>query len=143
MALANNEDHMINSAEILEEVLKNGVSEDAFCETLDILDRRGYIKAIRVISGDIPIFNITVFSINEYINLYIKDFSTLMEKVCFSIINNKWDNLSIATELNKPIALVNHVFNLLEQRGLVQFHRTVGGRFFLYNVSPELKRMIA
>jgi hypothetical protein len=142
MAIANNSEYMITASRVLDEVSKYGVSKDVFLETLDILDGRGYIKATRVLSGDIPIFNITVFGINEYVKLYVKDFPTLMENVCFHIVNNQWNNLTIAAELHKPIVMVNHAFNLLEQRGLDQFQRTLSGGFFMNKISPELNRIL-
>ena len=140
-AIASNQER-VNSASILEELVKYSVSNDAFLETLEILDGRGYIKGTKVLSGNIPFFSITTFGMNEYINLYVKAFPDLMKKICFRIVNDKKDNLTIATELSKPIILVSHVFNLLEQRGLVKFHKLINGGFILYYVSPELKRML-
>jgi len=141
-AIENSNVYMIPSEIVFKEAVEYGVDEGSFSETLDILDRRGYIKATIVISGEIPFFNLTVYGLSEYIRFYIKDFSSITEQVCYHILNNNLSNIDIAVKLNKPSILVDHVFNILEQRGLVNFNKTVSGRFLLYKISPELKRML-
>lgn len=111
-------------------------------ETLDILDRRGFIDATKVLSGEIPIFSITTFGMNQYISYYYKDFNRVMDLVKYNIVNDKIGNIELAQKINEPRVIVEHAYNILEQHGLIQFHRSMGGGIAIYNVSPELKRML-
>lgn len=141
-AIKDNSVNQIDSKDIFNEVNKLGIDYTSFLETLDILDHRGYIKAIRVIGGDIPIFNITIHGFNDYVRLYVENFEGIMNDTCFYIVNEGLDNITIATKLDKPLVLINHVLNLLKQRGLINFTMTLNGGVFIHKVSPELKRML-
>lgn len=141
-AIKRNSIYMIDSSSVFNEVSKYGINQNNFHETLDILDGRGHIKATKGIDGSIPLFNITIYGLSEYINLYVKDFSDIMKKVCFYIVNNNLSNLDIAKELNESTVLIDHVFDLLKQKGLIDFQKTLAGEIFLFRISPELKRML-
>jgi len=110
----------INTASILEQVKSFDISLEEFFEALEILDSRGYIKATMVMGGNIPHFSITVYGFDEYARVYIDDYDSILESVAFQIVNlNKMDNLSISASLNQPQMIVDHVLDVLENKGLI------------------------
>ncbi|MCB2360294.1 toll/interleukin-1 receptor domain-containing protein [Clostridium estertheticum] len=141
-AIENNSSYNFFTDNIFEIISKYGISKYEFLETIDILDSRGYIVGTRTVNQTIPIFYLALHGINEYVNLYVKDFEIIMKRVCSCIVNKNCDNHVIASELNKPIVLINHAFDLLEQKGLIGIFKTLDGSYLLNKISPELKRMI-
>jgi len=133
----------INTASILEQVKSFDISLEEFFEALEILDSRGYIKATRVMGGNIPHFSITVYGFDEYARVNIDDYDSILESVAFQIVNlNKMDNSSISASLNQPQMIIDHILDVLDNKGLIKVSKTMGGGVHIFNVSPELKRML-
>lgn len=141
-AIKRNDVDAITSQSIFEEVSKLNIGYSEFLESLEILYRRNYIKGFKTISGDIPLFDVTVHGFDQYVRMYVNGFEDIVKKTCFYIVNNQGNNIKIASELNKPLRLINHVFELLKLRRLINFEHSDGEVIFLYDVSPELKRML-
>jgi len=118
------------------------IDETNFYDSIDILDRKGYIDGTRVINGDIPFFTISTMGMDSYIRTYINDFDLITKEVCYNILNKPLSNIGIAQILNQPIPLVNHVYYLLQQKGLIKFNKVLSGDFYVYDISPELKRIV-
>ena len=125
-----------------EHVKKYDINQTAFNESIDILDRKGFIEGIRVISGAIPSFSISTFGMDQYIRTNINDFDLITKNTCIFIINLEGNNYEIAEKLNIPVVIVNHVYNLLKQRNLINFQMSVGGHIWVHDISPELRRII-
>jgi len=133
----------INSKSILEQAKPLGIHPEEFFETLEILDRSGHIKATRVIGGHIPNFLITVYGFDKYARIYTDDYDSIFESVAFQIVNhNNMNNKSISTSLNQPQMIVDHILNVLEGMGLIGVSKSLGGGIHIFDVSPELKRML-
>lgn len=142
IAIKFNTVNQINSNYIYDQIKHFDINESELLETLEILDGRGYIKISKVIGGNIPFFSITVYGFNEYVKLYVNDFKEITRKVSLNIVNKGMNNKSNALELNYPSILVNHVFNLLENKGLINTSKTLDGTIHLNKISPELKRLL-
>lgn len=141
MAIEKNNTSQMVSIHVFDKISKYEISESDFYESLDILDRKGYIDATKIPYGNIHFFDITIYGFSKYINLHIKDFDKIIEQVCYLIVNGSKDSGTIASQLKKDIIIINHAFDLLQQRDLIKFQETIGNRF-LFDVSPELKRML-
>lgn len=135
----------IDTASILERVKSFDISPAEFFEALEILDGRGYIKVPRVMGGNISHFSITVYGFDEYARVCIDDYNSILKAIAFQIVNlNKMDNLSISASLNQPQMIVDHILDVLANKGLIKVSKTMGGgvHIFIFYVSPELKRML-
>lgn len=51
------------------------------------------------------------------------------------------NNADVVDMTKYPLALVNHIFELLENKGLIDIVKTLGGLYIVTNISPKLKRM--
>ncbi len=136
-------DMVLEPKAILKGARKYGINEASFMESLEILGRKGYVNLSRVAGGFIQTYKITTFGFNEYVDLYIDDFEEIVHNVCLLLVNKMISNEAIAAELHQPEVLVNHIFNLLRQSGLINFTWTVNSQAaILSDISPELRRRL-
>ena len=133
----------IDTESILEQVSSLDIPPEEFFESLEILDRKGYIKAGRNAGvRGIPFFSITSYGFDKYARVYIDNYDSVLKSVVSQIVNhNKKDNSSISASLNQPQMIVDHFLEVLERKRLIKVVRHLGTPRIL-DVSPELKRML-
>ena len=120
-----------------------GFSEVDFIESLQVLDGRGYIDAIMVLSGKIPSFKLSKHAFDTYIRNHVVDYPKIVERIAHEIVNSDAkDNRTLTIVLGQPVILVNHILDSFADRGLISMHRLLGGQYKIRSVSPELKRML-
>lgn len=132
----------IDTAKIYEKIRSLDITRSEYEESIDILDREGFIKGTRLAGGSIPHFVITIYGMEQYIARNIEDFESIEKRVCYSIINTSKVNIDIAKDLGIPLILVNHVYSLLEQRNLIKMKMMTLGKIYLSEVSPALRRLL-
>lgn len=133
----------IDTEVILSQVESLGIHPEEFFESIEILDKREYIKAAREIGTNVTHFSITVLGFDEYARVYIDDYDSIQKSVAFQIVNeNNTMNKSISTSLQQPQLIVDHFLMMLENNGLITLDREYGNRVHVFDVSPELKRML-
>ena len=141
-AIENSHRH-VNTESILEQGSSLDIPPEEFFEALEILDRKGYIKAGRNAGvRGIPFFSITSYGFDKYARVYIDNYDSVLKSVVSQIVNhNKKDNSSISASLNQPQMIVDHFLEVLERKRLIKVVRHLGTPRIL-DVSPELKRML-
>ncbi|MDD5358807.1 MAG: toll/interleukin-1 receptor domain-containing protein [Sulfurovaceae bacterium] len=132
----------VNLSEIYDDLKALGISDEDILDSLEILDSKGYIKATKAISGMIPFFTISTFGFNEFAQANIENYEEIINDVCIKLINHSLNNnVDVADMTKYPLALVNHIFDLLENKGLIKTAKRIEGLYHIVNISPELKRM--
>lgn len=135
--------YYIDIESILAQAKSLDIHPEKFFETLEMLNRKRYIKATRRSGANIPPFSITVYGFDKYARTYIDDYDSIVKSVAFQIVNlNKMDNLSISAALNQPQMIVDYILGILENQRLIKVSKTMVERILIYNVSPELKRIL-
>lgn len=123
---------------------KNGIVEAQVLESLEVLDGRGFIKARHTLGAPYAYLNITLFGFDLYLRAYYKGYDELFRNICVRLAQSGGgDNWDIAESLNANLYVINHVFEVLESRGLVRLHKSIGGGVHIFSVSVELKRLLA
>jgi len=118
------------------------IPQHLFLETIEILDGRCLIKGTRVFGGAIPFFQITHYGFDEYLRRVFLGFDAIYDQVCFAILNeNLTVNRQIAERIKQPLAVVDHVMEDLNNRGLARAEKFIGGGHRIFSVSPELQRI--
>lgn len=113
-------------------------------DSLEVLDRSGFIKLNRHMGPGPYHYRITLFGMNEYAKAYLKDYEAIIDEVGLAIVNKGLqDNHSISENMSKPIRLINHVLELLENNNHLKLTKSIGGPIQVYNISPTLKRALA
>lgn len=141
-AIENSHRH-VKTESILEQASSLDIPQEEFFESLEILDRKRYIKAGRNAGvRGIPFFSITFYGFDKYVRVYLDSYDSVLKSVVSQIVNhNKKDNLSISASLNQPQRIVDHFFKLLERKRLIGVTKHLGGTR-IWDVSPELRRML-
>jgi hypothetical protein len=67
----------------------------------------------------------------------------MVTKVIVELVNEgKEDDGSIADATGLQRVIVEHVFEVLESKGLLRLTKMTGPHSFVHNVSPRLKRLL-
>ena len=110
-------------------------------ESLDILDQQRYIKLRRLLGPGPFMFAITAYGLGQYLRTFSYDYDQLVRDVAICLLNTELhDNESIASKVERPQRLVDHVLDLFESRGHLRHSRYMSGLIQVYQVSPSLRR---
>lgn len=142
MAIEAKSTYRLISDDLFERVTAWEISQMEFKTSLDILNRKHYIKGTRVLSGDIPIFELTFSSLGIYIRQHYSNFDQIERRVCAAILNSEGDNIEIADNISIPLVIVNYIYDKLKSRGLINYRATLSGGYIIYDISPELFRIM-
>ncbi len=132
----------VNLSEIYNDLKAQEISDEDILESLEVLDSKGYIKATKVLGGSIPFFTISTFGFDQFARANIDNYEEKTNDICIKLINHSLKNNVDVVDMTKyPLALVNHVFDLLENKGLINMVKALGGLYIVTNISPEFKRI--
>ena len=141
-ALGNN-DPLLNPGMIFLKDGKPMIPETELLDSLDMLDREGYVKLLRTIGGGFSPYQITTYGMDAYAKVYVPNYPQLITEVVAAIVNkNAEDNQSIQAEVACPALLVDHILDVLESNGHLKQVKMIGGISKIYNVSPALRRSL-
>jgi hypothetical protein len=131
---------------IQEPAAEHDLAADSLRESLDILDHRGYIKGNRYIGGEgvvMPHFTMTPLGFEAYAQAFVEEYAHLMDKVGYHLTNHdRADSMTIATALDVPLRLVDHILEWFQAQGLLKGFQPDGGPIIVLSVLPELRRRL-
>jgi hypothetical protein len=119
---------------------KNIVPELDVKDSLEMLDRNGYIKLSR------PFFEyqITTYGFEVYASSCIPNYQDRVTALISAIVNQKLgNNIALQQELNEPQVLINYILNVLESKNHLTQVKTLGGFSYIQDISPALKRSLS
>lgn len=135
-------DKSVNVSDIYNDLKAQEISDEDIFESLEVLDSKGYIKATKVMGDSIPFFTISTFGFEQFAHANIDNYKEKINDICIKLINHSLKNNTDVADMTKyPMALVNHVFDLLENKNLINMVKVMSGVYIITNISPELKRM--
>jgi len=138
-----NNSRMLNPGKLFLEGNSLIVPENELKDSLEILDRNGYIKLSRTIGAGFSHYQITTHGIESYLNAYMPEYQELIRDVIALIVNNDMhSNKEIIAETNRSQRLIDHILDLLDINGHVDLSKTIGGGVQIFNISPALRRML-
>ena len=120
------------------------VPESELRDSLEMLDRNGYIRLSRTIGAGLSHYQITAHGMESYLNAYVPQYQAQIKGIISLIVNkNMRSNVELIAETKQLPRLINHVLDLLEMNGHVRLSKTLGGGVHFHDVSPALRRMLA
>jgi hypothetical protein len=133
----------VNPAAVLEEAERMDLHQEQIVESMEILDGRGYLRATHTMGGTTPhLLSVTNFGFDEYARTYVPGYDSLIRAVGFQIVNHGEHRVSaIAEAVDAPIVIVEHILEIFEANGFVEFFRETGP-LHISKVSPELRRWL-
>jgi len=132
------------SVPIYQELRDSDLTDDEINESLEILEGRGYIKLVRQIGGNIKYETVELYtsSLDTFLRKELQNYNNIIKDIASVIVN---EDVQTNDALNECIdvspAIVNHILDLFESRGIVELSKTIGSTYIV-SVSPELKRML-
>lgn len=136
-------DNSINPENVF---LKDGkplVTEQGMEDSLEMLDRNGYIKLLHVIEG----YDITTYGFEAYANACIPNYQDKIVALISAIVNkNLESNIALQQELNEPQLLVDHILDVLEGKSYLAQIKYLGPpprHSQIESISPALKRFLS
>lgn len=138
----------IHTDAIWEKAQALDVALDEFCESIEILNDDGYIRGDKRNTGkdwNISIFRLSNYGFEEYAKAWTTDYDSICKSVISRIVNEKDDeNIAIATALNQPLVIVNHILDILSEQGRLKLKKPMNtsGVWTILQPSPELKRLL-
>jgi len=119
------------------------IPEEELGDSLEILDKFGYIKLIRTLGGGLYQYQVTTYGLDSYLNATIPNFHDKVQGVISVIVNEKLSsNFEITERLTENVVIVNHILNALEKDEHIKQSKTIGGMSQVFYVSPTLKRIL-
>ena len=108
-----------------------------------MLEQHGYIRLLRDVGPGPYRFLVTLYGMDQYARAYVQNYSEIINDVVISIVNKQLkDNRSIANEVHQRLRLVDHILDLLKNRGQLKLSKDVAGGVRIYNVSVSLRRAL-
>jgi hypothetical protein len=143
----------IDTKTILEQILDFDISQEEFYESLEILNKREYLKGPRAFNAtnrraEIINYRITFYGFDEYVRAYKRDYDSILKSVASQIVNLNGMNIEgegislIYKSVDQPQIIIDHFLNVLERRGYIKLIKFINGRVSIFEVSPELERML-
>lgn len=137
---------LIQSMELLPRLQAEGVTPDAFLESLQVLEDHWYVEVHRTLGSGVEAassFSMTVAGLDLYAQEFIPGYGEMLTKVVVELVNGeKAGDRQIAEATGVQRMLVEHNFDVLESRGLVRVSKMTGPNSHAHYVSPQLKRML-
>ena len=89
---------------------------------------------------------VTDFGFHEYAEAYLPGYEAILRDVGLELVNhNKSDSEEIASALEQPEAVVEHILTLFDSRGFItlpNFTKTSGGHTMVIETRSRLKRWL-
>jgi len=137
------ESPFIETDNLSEKITEYDISKELLSESLQILESRSYISAIKSASGEIPAFTLRWNRFDEYLRHHYPDYSILVDTVSFKVVNeNKIFTKDIGDELNVSKAIINCIIAQFRNRGLVEIEESASGDYYITSITADFKRLM-
>jgi hypothetical protein len=137
---------LLASRDLLDALETDQVSEDAFLESLEILEGRGYVHVVRTFGRGLDgmsAFSLSTWGLDQFAQAFLPDYAETISGVAAHLVNSGGgEDGEIARELHQPRALVENVLDLFVAQGLIRATKTTGPSTYVHWVSPELWRLL-
>jgi hypothetical protein len=133
---------LVESKAVLERVAPDGVAENAFLESLEVLECRGYLEVHTTFALGIEgmsAFSFTVLGFEIYADAFVPEYGQLQEQIIQSLTNSTRER---PVDVDSTQVLHEHVLDVLAARGLIRITKMSGPMTSVDWVNPELRRMV-
>ena len=137
---------LVRSLEILPRLQAEGVTTEAYLDSLQVLEENAYIDVHRTFGTGVEAassFSVTNRGLDLYARTFIDGYDSLVTRVAVELVNSeRRTDRQISSETGVQRVLVEHVFDVLASRGLLKVSKTTGPNSHVFSVSPQLGRML-
>lgn len=120
------------------------VPEEELNDSLEILERKGYVILTRTIGRRFITYQVTTNGFDIYVNAVVQNYPSKITSVISAIVNEKLtSNVEILERLKENKVIVDHILSMLENDCHIKQTKMIGGLSHIFDVSPYLKRMLS
>lgn len=127
--------------------LKDGkalLPEAELNDAIEVLEQQHLVRVHHTLGGGMPSFRITTHGFEKYAQACIPEYAALVRDVTSALVNRqKKSDQAIAADLDKPLFIVQHILQVLEDAGHLMLSKTISGPKHVYNVAASLRRALA
>lgn len=144
IAIEHDDEKLIATNPIYNKLSSSGITREDFKTSLDFLYRKGYLGGIKTMNREnpYPFIELKFISLENYILANYDDYETIFKTVAIEIVNGCHSSNRIAEKHKISIVIVNHIVETLSRKGMIQFSHTASSNCSIYDVSPELNRVL-
>jgi hypothetical protein len=144
-------DDWIENRSLLENAQSLELSEELFCESLEILAGQNFVELERIDGGDITMVRPTVFGFDQFLANTRNDYDQIFRMIALLVVNEKkLEGGDLArsarlTDLSLTELMVNHVVRVFEMKAWIETARYNGFSpcsFVIVRVDPEMTRWL-
>ncbi len=112
-------------------------------DSLEILGQKYFIKIARVLGAPLSHVVLTDFGFQQFAETCVPDYHDVITRIAALLVNeNICQNVEIASRVEKPIAFVDFVLNLMEANNHIKVSKYLGGQSKVCEISPSLRRAL-
>jgi hypothetical protein len=133
---------MLESKDVLDRLAPDGISEEAFLESLEILENKGYVEVHATMGPGIlgmKAFSFSIVGLEEYADAFVPEYGALQQHIIQSLANSQ---RNAPLDIDTTRLLNEHVLDILASNGFIRITKLTGPMTSVDHVSPELRRML-
>lgn len=133
---------MINVQVLLDSAASAGLSAEDVVDAVEVLDGQGLVRNRNALGHRVIAYQVTATGFGKWLRATSDDHDEIIDSVCKALVNlpHRWAH-DVAAAVGQAEAVVDYVFEVLEQQGLVVLRKSLGTpSAFVATVRPELKR---
>jgi len=124
--------------------MEGDVSQEQVDESLAILDEHGLVEGTDTTGQRGSVFvDVTVSGMDRYAKACVPDYTRILERICFAIVNEEMTRLEDFVSLTGvPSVICEQVLDTLQRKGLAEVGRYHSSLVEVLGFSPRLKRAL-
>lgn len=140
-------DILVTNLACLDAVANAGATDDEIRDALKILHDENYIELSGVMgptyrNTHISHLRILTLTFDSFARAKWPDYEAILIRLVAGLVNENWQSNTDIDKLDAPERLRDHLIRVLEDSGNIRVSRHHGG-YWIYEVSPKLKRALA
>lgn len=125
------------------EPLLRDVPQEELLDSLQILEQHHFVKVGKVIGAPLSHVVLTDFGFLKFAEAYVDDYQGTVNQIAALLVNEDVrQNQELAARVNKPVAFVDFVLNLMESNNYIKVSKYLGGQSHVWEVSASLRRAL-
>ena len=119
------------------------VPQQELLDSLEILGQKLFIKIARVLGAPLSHVVLTDFGFQKFAEACVPDYHGVVTRIAALLVNESiCQNVEIASRVEKPVAFVDFVLNLMEANNHIKVSKYLGGQSQVWEISPSLRRAL-
>jgi hypothetical protein len=118
--------------------------EAELADSIEMLEQQNMVKVHHVFGGGLSTFQLTTYGFETYARACIPGYEAILGDVASALVNRKLQSdEAIAADLGRPLYVVKHILQVLEDAGHIKVSKALSGPRHIYDIAASLRRALA